>query len=83
MATKQTFETALLKLEEIVKEMESSDLPIEEAMKKFEEGIRLSRFCTEKLDDIERRITVITEDAAGGVGEKPFLPEDGDMSNQE
>ena len=54
MATKQTFEKAMKQLEQIVQELESSDLPLEKAIIKFEEGIRLSRFCSEKLDETEK-----------------------------
>ena len=43
---KQTFESAMKKLEQIVGELESGDLPLEKALKKFEEGVQLSTFCT-------------------------------------
>ena len=74
MATKQTFEKAMKQLEQIVQELESSDLPLEKAIIKFEEGIRLSRFCSEKLDEIEKRITIL-QDQEENVLEKPFMPE--------
>lgn len=83
MVKKQTFETALKQLEDIVKEMESGDLPIEDAMKKFEEGIRLSRFCTRKLDEIEQKITVLMEDASDGIVETPFSAENGGEMNRD
>lgn len=73
MATKQTFEKAMKQLEQIVQELESSDLPLEKAIIKFEEGIRLSRFCSEKLDETEKRITIL-QDQEGNVLEKPFMP---------
>ncbi len=72
MTTKQTFEKALKQLEEIVQELESGDLPLEKAMKKFEEGIELSRFCTRQLDETEQKITLLVQDKQGNILEKPF-----------
>ena len=73
---KQTFENAMQKLEEIVQELESGDLPLEKALKKFEEGIRLSNFCAAKLDETEKQITVLLQDQAGNVKTEPFTGED-------
>jgi len=75
MAVKQTFEKAMKQLEDIVHELESGDLSLENAMKKFEEGIELSKFCSEKLDETEKKITMLTRDQNGNVNESPFLPE--------
>ena len=50
------FETALGRLEDIVKTLESGDLALENALELFEEGIRLSRFCHGKLEKAERRV---------------------------
>jgi len=72
---KQTFEDAMHKLEQIVKELESTDLPLEKAIKKFEEGVQLSKFCSEKLDETEKRVTILLKDRNGSVFEKPFIPE--------
>jgi len=71
--TKQTFEKAMKKLEGIVQELESGDLPLEKAIKKFEEGVQLSKFCSNKLDETEKRITLLMQDADGNVFEKPFM----------
>jgi len=73
---KTTFEQSMKKLEKIVQELESGDLPLEEAMQKFEEGIKLSRLCSEKLDETEKKITLLMQDKRGNVSEKPFIPED-------
>jgi len=73
---KITFEQSMKKLEQIVQELESGDLPLEETMKKFEEGIKLSRLCSEKLDETEKKITLLTQDEKGNVSEKPFISED-------
>lgn len=64
-------------LEQIVQELESGDLPLEKAIRKFEEGIRLTRFCTEKLDETEKRVTLLMEGADNQVTEEPF-PEHGE-----
>ena len=72
---KQTFEKAMKKLEQIVHELESGDQPLEEATKKFEEGIKLSRYCSEKLDETEKKINILLKDQKGDLFEKPFVPE--------
>lgn len=69
---KQTFEEAMKQLEEIVQELEGGDLPLETAMKRFEEGMRLSRFCSGQLDETERKITVLMADEEGNVAEAAF-----------
>ena len=69
---KQTFESAMKQLEQIAQELEAGELSLEMAMKKFEEGIQLSRFCTKKLDETERRIAILLQDADGLVHEVPF-----------
>ena len=70
-----TFEKAMKKLEQIVRELESGDQPLEKAIKKFEEGVQLSKFCSEKLDETEQRITLLLKDQSGNVFEKPFFSE--------
>ncbi|MDH4207074.1 MAG: exodeoxyribonuclease VII small subunit [Desulfobacteraceae bacterium] len=71
----QTFENAMNKLEKIVQELESTDLPLEKAIKKFEEGVQLSKFCSEKLDETEKRITILLKDQNDRVFDKPFISE--------
>ena len=69
---KQSFEQAMKQLEEIVQELESIDLPLEKAIKKFEEGVRLSKLCSKKLDETEKRIMVLLENENGDLIEEPF-----------
>ena len=69
---KKTFELAMKHLEQIVQDLESGDMPLEKAIKKFEEGIQLSKYCTEKLDESEKRITILMQDGAGNVSDIPF-----------
>ena len=72
---KQTFEQAMKKLELIVQQLESGDQPLEDAVKKFEEGVKLSKFCSELLDETEKKITILLKDQAGNLFEKPFISE--------
>lgn len=59
------FETQLAALEKVVRELERGDLPLEESLKLFEEGVRLSRECQERLNQAERRIEVLLRDNEG------------------
>ena len=70
--TRLSFEKALEQLEQIVHEMESGRLPLESALKKFEEGIKLSRFCSQKLEETEKRISLLIENQDGSITEKPL-----------
>ena len=76
---KEKFEQALQKLEAIVAQMEEGDLPLEEALKAFEEGVRLAKFCTGKLDEAERKVEKLIRDQAGKIQTAPFS-EEGDDS---
>ena len=69
---KKTFEQAMKQLEQIVQDLESGDIPLEKAIKKFEEGVELSKFCSKKLDESEKRITILSQDATGNVSDTPF-----------
>jgi exodeoxyribonuclease VII small subunit len=71
MAEKK-FEAALARLEEIVQELEKGDLPLEQSLKLFEEGIKLSRICNKRLEDAERRVEILLKDKAGNMIAKPF-----------
>ena len=60
-----TFEAALKQLEEIVQRLERGELPLEESLKLYEEGIRLSRLCHAKLEEAEGKIELLMKDARG------------------
>lgn len=62
---KQTFETSLADLEKIVRRLEDGDLSLEESLKLFEDGVKLSRECQERLNQAERRIEVLISDENG------------------
>lgn len=67
-----TFEAALFRLEEIVKELENGTAELDKSLDMFEEGISLVKLCTAKLDDAEQRIALLTKNGDGGYDEKPF-----------
>ncbi|MBW1981560.1 MAG: exodeoxyribonuclease VII small subunit [Deltaproteobacteria bacterium] len=73
---KESFEQALQKLEAIVARMEEGDLPLEEALKLFEEGVRLVKFCNKKLDEAERKVALLVRDEKGGLQATPFIEAD-------
>ena len=66
------FEDCLTRLEQIVVALEAGNLPLEESLKVFEEGIGLARHCARYLDDAERRIEILARDREGTVTAKPF-----------
>lgn len=76
MVKKKSFEDAMESLETIVQELESGDLSLEKAMERFEEGMKLSKFCADKLDETEKKITLLTARADGTVSETPFSGND-------
>jgi len=59
---KKTFEQALARLEEITRELEEGELSLEMSLKKFDEGIKLTRFCNEKLEDARARVELLLSD---------------------
>ena len=61
----RTFETSLEALEQIVRQLEDGDLPLEKSLELFEQGIRLSRECQERLSQAERRIEILLRDNQG------------------
>ncbi len=68
----QKFEEAFQKLEAIVKKLEEGNLTLEESLKAFDEGVRLSRFCTKKLDEAEKKVEILLKESNGRLVSKPF-----------
>jgi exodeoxyribonuclease VII small subunit len=64
-AKKFDLEKSLTDLETLVEELESGDLPLEKAMKKFEEGIKLTRGCQAALKDAEQKVEILLQSAGG------------------
>ena len=69
---KKTFEQALNALEKIVDELENGDLPLEKALKKFDEGMALSRQCSAMLDETEKKVALLMGDNADSDVLPPF-----------
>ena len=67
-----SFEQAIQRLEKIVAEMESAELPLEDILKRYEEGSRLVRFCSQKLEEAEKKIELLTQKSDGSVSLRPF-----------
>ncbi len=66
------FETAVKRLEEITSSLEKENVSLEEALKLYEEGVRLVRVCNEKLEDAERRIHILKMTPEGEMVEEDF-----------
>jgi len=71
---KERFEDALNKLEKIVSQLEEGDISLEESLKLFEEGIRLSRLCNQKLEEAEKRVEILLKGGDGSLKAQPFTP---------
>ncbi len=67
-----SFEDALEQLAESVKKLEGGDLPLEEALKLFEQGVALTRRCQTHLADAERRVDIVMKDMGSTVELAPF-----------
>ena len=66
------FEEAMQRLEEIVQSLNSGDLPLEESLKIFEEGMNLVGFCNKKLDEAEKKVSLLIKESDGQLKERPF-----------
>lgn len=75
MAEKK-FEAALARLEEIVEELEQGELSLEQSLKLFEEGVKLARLCSVRLEEAERKVEILMKDRAGKLVAKPFEEDD-------
>ena len=75
MATEK-FETALRKLEEVVKRLEGGDLSLDESLKAFEDGVKYAAFCTKKLNEAEKRVELLLKQKDGSFIREPFSPEE-------
>jgi exodeoxyribonuclease VII small subunit len=75
------FEKAFQNLEKIVQRLETEDMPLDESLQLFEEGIKLSRFCHQRLEEVEKKIELILADAKGQPVTEPF--EDDELHEDE
>ena len=66
------FEEALKKLEKIVDDLERGDLSLDEALEKYEEGIRLSKLCAKRLEAAKKKVEILVKSEDGSIELKPF-----------
>lgn len=72
MEDNKNFEEMMHKLENIAKDLESGDLSLDDSVKKFEEGMKISKECSKILEDAEKKITILTKDSEGNLEEENF-----------
>lgn len=72
MAEETKFEKAMERLEKIVEDLESGNLSLEDALKKYEEGVKLSRICQERLSQAEKKIEILSKTLDGSLKKEPF-----------
>ena len=70
-----TFEAAITRLEEIVEEMDSKNIALQDLIVRYEEGVQLAKVCEERLKEAEKRVEIITRNASGKAGLSEFEPE--------
>jgi exodeoxyribonuclease VII small subunit len=70
------FEVALSRLEEVVKKLENGNLPLDESLRLFEEGIGLIQYCSRKLDEAEKKVEILIKNNEGKKEIRPFTPEE-------
>ena len=71
----RSFESSLEELERIVRELEQGELPLERSLELFEQGVKLSRECQDRLNQAERRIEILLRDSQGRSAVRPFEAE--------
>ena len=74
----EPFEKNLARLDAIVHELEDSELPLERALDLYEEGMKLSEFCHQQLEQAEGRVEILTRKAGGKMVAEPFEVDDGE-----
>ena len=77
----KTFESSLAELEKIVEQLENGDLPLEESLRLFESGVKLSRECRDRLTDAERRIEILMKDGNGNLNLSELSPDSAASQN--
>ena len=76
MKEEKTFEENLKELEDIATKLESGDLGLDDAIKEFERGIKLSKECSNKLDEAEKKINILVQGEDGKLEEENFVSEE-------
>lgn len=76
------FEDAMARLEEIVNGLEKGNLPLDESLKMFEEGVRLSKSCLKMLDEAQKKVEILVRDKEGKKKSRPFRLEEADIHTE-
>jgi exodeoxyribonuclease VII small subunit len=69
---KKSFEAAISQLEEVVQKLEKGELSLDASIEVFQQGIELTKYCNKRLDEVEKKISILIEDDNGGLLEKSF-----------
>ena len=72
----KNFEEAMQRLEEITQGLEKGDLSLEDSIEIFEEGMKLAKFCTKKLEEAEKKVTRLIKEGEGKFSQQPFEVEE-------
>ncbi len=87
MASKQTsgqsYEAALEDIEHIVEQLESGELSLEDSLAIFEKGVGLTKYCYQKLDEVEKKIEILTKDREGKLQLKNFAAAEDKLGDDE
>lgn len=75
MSKEENFEELIVKLEDITNKLEKEQLPLDESVKLFEEGIKISKVCNSKLEEAEQKITILINEN-NELREEKFIPEE-------
>ena len=85
LSPKTSFEDALEELEDVANKLEGGELGLDDSIKEFEKGIKLARYCQQKLEEAERKIEILQKGADGEVkpGRVAVKPDTGEIENEE
>ena len=76
------FEDAMKRLEEIVQSLETGELSLEDSIKAFEEGMKLAKFCSKKLEEAEKKVSILIKENSGRYVQAPFkMEQDEEVEN--
>ena len=78
--SEKSFEDAMSRLEDIVKDLEGGELSLEDSFKVFEEGMKLIKFCSGKLEEVEQKVTMLVKDSSGKLMRQDFDADEKDES---
>ena len=82
-STNKKFEVALQELENVVEQLESGDLSLEDSLAAFENGVSLVKHCNRKLTEVESKVEILLKDRDGKFGFKAFVSISGEGEREE